>query len=100
MTGQTTERELGHQLRALRLKRELRQSELAQRAGIALNAVKNLESGNGATIGSLVSVLEVLGRAEWLKTLLPPVALSPREMLRARAPRQRVSRRRLEPPAA
>lgn len=88
------EAELGRQIRALRLRQDLDQQELADRAGIALNAVKNLESGKGATLRSLVQALRVLNRVDWLRALAPPVSISPVQMLKAKTPRQRASRKR------
>ena len=86
--------QLGRQIRALRLKQNLQQRELADRAGIALNAVKNLEGGKGATLRSLASALRVLNRLDWLRALAPSVSISPVQMLKAKAPRQRASRKR------
>ena len=91
------ELELGRQLRILRLRLNLNQRQLAERAGIALNVVKNLESGKGSTIRSLAQVLGVLDRAEWLGTLAPAVSISPVQMLRTKAPRRRASRKKQEP---
>lgn len=92
----TEEREaaLGRQLRNLRLRQNLDQRRLAEQAGVALNAVKNLEAGRGATVRSLIKVLRTLGRAEWLDTLAPEVSISPLQMLKAKPSRQRVSRGR------
>ena len=90
------EAEIGHQVRALRLRQDLNQRQVAERAGIALNAVKNLESGKGATLRTLTQTLRVLNRAEWLNTLAPAVSISPVQMLRTRAPRQRASRRKAD----
>jgi|SRR5687768_6849825 len=86
------EADIGRQLRVLRLKLNLNQQQLAERAGIALNVVKNLEGGKGSTLGSLVQVLRVLNRVEWLGTLAPAVSISPVQMLRTKAPRRRASR--------
>ncbi len=86
--------ELGRQIRALRIRQNLDQRQLSQRAGIALNAVKNLERGKGATLHSLIQALRVLNRADWLGSLAPAVSISPVQMLKTKAPRQRVSRRR------
>ncbi|HKY22072.1 MAG TPA: helix-turn-helix domain-containing protein [Vicinamibacterales bacterium] len=86
--------ELGRQIRALRLRHNLDQRQLADRAGIALNAVKNLENGKGATLRSLVQALRALNRVEWLRTLAPQVSISPVQMLKTKAPRQRASRKR------
>src|SRR5688500_8623134 len=88
---------LGRQLRVLRLRLNLNQQQLAERAGIALNVVKNLEGGKGSTVRSLAQVLRVLDRADWLNTLAPAVSISPVQMLRTKAPRQRASRRKQKP---
>ncbi|HQU33132.1 MAG: hypothetical protein B7Z68_03215 [Acidobacteria bacterium 21-70-11] len=86
--------ELGNHLRALRLRLELDQRQLAARAGVGLNAVKNLESGKGATVRSLVRVLRALDRTDWLSALAPQVTVSPLQVLKARRPRQRAARKR------
>lgn len=88
------EAELGRQIRNLRLRENLLQQELADRAGIALNAVKNLENGKGATLHSLVQTLRILNRADWILTLAPTVSISPVQMLSTKRPRQRASRKR------
>jgi transcriptional regulator with XRE-family HTH domain len=85
--------ELGRQVRALRLRQNLDQQQLANQAGIALNAVKNLERGKGATLRSLIQVLRVLNRVDWLRALAPAVSISPVQMLKTKAPRQRASPR-------
>ena len=92
-TPEEWEAELGRQLRDLRLRQNLDQRQLAERAGVALNAVRHLEAGQGATLSSLTKVLRALGRAEWLETLAPPVTISPLQMLKAKPRRQRASRK-------
>lgn len=86
--------ELGEQMRALRLRANLDQVSMAERAGIGLTAIKNLESGKGATLKTLIKALRVLERADWLGTLAPPVSVSPLQMLKAKPVRQRASKRR------
>ena len=81
--------ELGEQMRALRLRANLDQVSLAEQAGIGLTAIKNLESGKGATLKTLIKALRVLDRADWLGTLAPPVSISPLQMLKAKPARQR-----------
>jgi predicted transcriptional regulator len=68
------------------------QRKLAEQAGVALNVVKNLEAGKGATVTSLVKVLRALDRAEWMDSLAPAVSISPLLMLKAKPSRQRASR--------
>ena len=92
MTTEEWEATLGRQLRDLRLRQNLDQRRLAEQAGVALNVVKNLEAGKGATVKSLVKVLRALGRIEWLDTLAPAVSISPLQMLKSKPSRQRASR--------
>ena len=94
-TSAELEERLGARLRELRLLQNLDQKSLAQRAGVALNAVKHLEAGTGARVNSLIKVLRALERSEWLETLAPTVSISPMQMLKkgVREP-QRVRRRR------
>ncbi|MFH1028577.1 MAG: helix-turn-helix domain-containing protein [Pseudomonadota bacterium] len=91
-TPEEIEVEFGQHLRDLRLRRNIDQRQLAEQAGVALNAVKNLENGRGATLTSLVKVLRTLGRADWLDTLAPTVSISPLQILKSKKPRQRASK--------
>lgn len=81
--------QLGSHVKTLRLRQELTQAQLAERADVALGAVKNVESGRGARINTLVRLLKILGRASWIDTLAPEVSIRPMQMLRSSRPRQR-----------
>lgn len=96
MNGKTTkklEQELGRHLRDLRLRKNVDQRLLAEQAGVALNVVKNLESGKGTTVASLIKVLRALGREDWFSTLAPAISISPLQMIKAKPARQRASRK-------
>jgi transcriptional regulator with XRE-family HTH domain len=86
--------DIGQQLRLLRLRGTFDQRQVAREAGVALNVVKHLESGRGATLKSFIKVLRVLGRADWLSTLSPLVSISPLQMVKAKAARQRAPRKK------
>ncbi len=89
------EAEFGQQLRLLRLRQNIDQRQLAGQAGVALNVVKRLEAGRGATLKSLIRVLRALGRTDWLNTLAPVVSVSPLQMAKTKATRQRASSRKV-----
>lgn len=61
-------RRLGRDVRLLRLSGNWTQAELAARAGVSLRSVKDLERG-AATLRTLVRVVAVLGRNDWLAML-------------------------------
>lgn len=96
----TSERlvELGGQIRAQRLRLNLTLEEVAMNAGLSINVVRRLESGEGSTLASFVSVLRVLRRDEWLTTLQPAVTIDPLSMLKKHAPRQRAYKPRKPKP--
>lgn len=74
--------ELGNRLRALRLRKNITQEELAQRALIAVGTIKSLEKGKGK-LSSLIAVLRELDSLEQLDNLIPPITLSPLQMAEA-----------------
>ena len=91
------ERDLGEQLRNERVRQRLEQVQVAARAGVTRKTVSRLENGAGATVHSLMAVLRALGRADWIATLAPAIAVSPMELLRSqRPPKTRVRVRKDE----
>lgn len=88
LSTQELQAAVGRQVRALRLAANLSQGELARQAGVALGALKSLESDGSATLRTLTSVALCLGRREWLLGLQPAQTHTPAR-LRAGKPRQR-----------
>jgi transcriptional regulator with XRE-family HTH domain len=84
MTAKEIEVGFGQQIKALRLRKNLHQIELAKQAGIALSALKNLEQGKGAALKTLIKTLRALDRTEWLQTISPTVSISPMELAKSR----------------
>jgi len=74
--------ELGNRLRALRLRKNITQVELAERTLIAVGTIKSLEKGKGK-LSSLIAVLRELGSLEQLDNLIPPITLSPIQIAEA-----------------
>jgi len=89
------EAQLGEQFRALRIGAGFDQAQLAERAGVSLGSVRNLEQGKGSTLRTVVRVARALDRDSWFTALAPRVTVSPIDVFRARrAPRRRVYRSR------
>jgi transcriptional regulator with XRE-family HTH domain len=84
MTTAEIEASFGQQIKALRLRRNLHQIELAKQAGAALSALKNLELGKGTSLKTLIKILKALGRTDWLQSLSPRVSISPLELAGSR----------------
>jgi transcriptional regulator with XRE-family HTH domain len=95
------ETHLGEQVRAARIAAGLDQATVAELADLSVGAVKNLEGGKGSSLKTLIRVLRVLDRTDWLDALAPPITISPLQMLAAKragpGARRRVSSRRAGP---
>src|SRR6188474_1459026 len=86
--------ELGSRLRTQRLASRVTQQELAQRAGVALGAIKKLESDGNTTLQTFVRVVQALSLTSDLENVLmlkPHISIAEMERA-AMAPRQRARR--------
>lgn len=91
-TTEEMEQGLGEQIRQERLRQDITIDHVANHAGVSRNAVRRLETGAGATVGTMVSVLQVLDRLDWLNALRPAITISPMAMLKTPNGRQRASK--------
>ena len=85
--------EIGEALRQTRLQRNLSQKIVAERSQVSFNTVSNVELGNGASLKSFLAICRTLGKTDWIKTLSPPLGISPIEMMKRinKPQRQRAS---------
>ncbi|WP_350474624.1 helix-turn-helix transcriptional regulator [Stenotrophomonas sp.] len=80
---------LGQRVKARRLAANVSQAALADKAGISRRALVQLESGQGSTLHTLVSVFKALGLDHQLNQLALTPLISPMAMLKAKRPRSR-----------
>ena len=69
--------DLGKQIEAYRISRNLKQAELAEMAGISRSTLARLEAGNGGTIDSLARIMRALDIEDRLLDVMPDAKLSP-----------------------
>jgi len=69
--------DLGRQLEAYRISRNLKQADLAEMAGIGRATLARMEAGKGGTIDSLARVMRALGVEERLIEVVPAATISP-----------------------
>lgn len=87
---------LGRNLKEVRLRLNISQQVAADRSGISLKAIRNIEGGLNASTESLVKYCRTLCKTDWLMALAPPALdpaiferpLSAKKRLRARAAKQ------------
>lgn len=89
---------LGGRIRRLRIGRDLDQVTTAERAGVSEKALRNLETGRGSSVETLVRVLKALDALAGLDTLVPEPTVDPIALLRHRREPQRVRRVRAVKP--
>ena len=62
LSVETALKELGENLKTARLRRRLPQNQVAERAGISLNTLSKIESGNpGVAIGNVAAAIQAIG---------------------------------------
>ncbi|MDE2143631.1 MAG: helix-turn-helix transcriptional regulator [Elusimicrobia bacterium] len=76
------------------MQKNLTQQSLAAQAGVSMNALRHLESGQGANLTTLVRVVRALDRQEWLQSLAPKITINPLHMAASHATRQRARGRK------
>jgi len=74
--------ELGKRMKNHRIKTRFTQRELADRAGVSLFTVAQIEKGNPVSFSTLVALLRVLRLLENFELLLPEIEISPIEMMK------------------
>jgi transcriptional regulator with XRE-family HTH domain len=84
---------LGERLKRLRLNRNLDQRTTAEKAGISEKALRNLESGRGSTVETLLRVLKALDHLQGLDMLAPELSVNPLDLLRQPKARKRAPQR-------
>lgn len=88
-------RELGDNLKQMRLNQNLSQARLAEYAGLSRVTISRMEGGRAATILTIVQVLRVLERLDILNAFQEDEQVSPLQLLRMKKnQRQRASRPR------
>ena len=74
--------EVGKRLKAYRFQKKLTQQELADRAGISVFSVTQIEKGKAVTLNVFLSVLRVLRLLDNFELFIPEIGISPIEQLK------------------
>ncbi len=81
LSDKAIEKELGNRIKALRLRKNITQQELAEATTLSLNTIKSLESGRGK-LSTLIAVLRELGALDHLDSFIPEISISPIQLAR------------------
>ena len=81
------EQELGHRIKALRLRKNITQEALAESATLSVNSIKSLESGRGK-LSTLIAVLRELSALDQLDNFIPETVISPLQLAKMQGKRR------------
>lgn len=88
MTDKMIGAELGTRLKALRLRRNRTQQQVATAAAVSLNVIKALEAGKGK-LASLIAVLRELEALDDLDLFIPTPEISPLQLAKQRGKKRK-----------
>lgn len=88
ITDQELLQRIGGKLKEIRLEQNVKQKELAEKAGLSMFSISQMETGHNTSIQSIIQVLRALGRMDMLDAFI----LYNKEEENPLADRQRVSR--------
>ncbi len=90
------EKELGHRIKSLRLRKNMTQQGLAEAARLSINSIKSLEAGR-SKISTLIAVLRELNALDYLDNFIPETTISPLQLVKMQGKvRKRASGERLK----
>ena len=89
---------LGEQIKRLRVSQNRDQQTVAEKAGISEKSLRNLESGRGSTVETLIRTLKALDSLRGLEMLAPEPLVAPMQVLMQskKKPRERARRKQLK----
>lgn len=89
MTDAAIIAELGKRVKAIRVKKKFTQKEIAEKSGISIFTVSQIETGKNSSLASLIAVMRVLKLLENLEDFLSYPTISPIELLNQQTKRKK-----------
>ncbi|HHV40769.1 MAG: helix-turn-helix transcriptional regulator [Bacteroidota bacterium] len=74
--------EIGRRIKNYRLRKKLTQQQLAEKAGISVFTVAQIEKGNSVSLSMLIAAMRGLRLLDNLELLLPELEISPVELMK------------------
>ena len=84
-------KELGSRIKSARIDMDITQALMAERTGLSLRTISNLENGRDVSLRTLIEVLRVLDRVQSFDTVLPETVIRPSLIAYDIKPRERAS---------
>ncbi len=81
MSNDNVAQEIGKRLKTHRINKRFTQKQLAEKAGVSLFTIAQIEKGNPVSISMLIPVLRVLRLLDNMELLIPEPQISPVALL-------------------
>ena len=81
MTDAAISEEIGRRLKELRLRKNWTQKEIADFAGLSLQAIQNTEKGQ-STMATVIKILRPLKALDTLNNFIPELQISPIQLMK------------------
>jgi len=82
-------KELGERLKMYRVGLNITQKEMAEKSGLSVRTISNIESGCDVTVGSVLQYLTVVRLVGNIDHLIPESQLTPIDIMEGRTKRKR-----------
>ncbi len=82
MSNANVAQEIGKRLKTHRINKKLTQKQLAEKAGVSLFTIAQVEKGKSVSLSMLIPVLRVLRLIDNLELLVPEPQISPIALLK------------------
>ena len=89
-------KEIGRRIQRQRINIGLTQLQLAEKAGVSVRTVTNVECGNDAKMSVILSILRAENILGNIDSLLEEETIRPSDYLQLKKPRQRVGNRKVK----
>jgi len=97
MTDEEILKKIGQKLKEIRVEANIKQRDLAEKSGLSMFSISQMETGHNTSLLSLIQVLKVLGRMELLEPFLKEHEVNP-ELIEKFIKSQQPTRQRVTTP--
>lgn len=94
MSNQVIKKEIGQRIKRMRINAGITQEAMAEKTGLSIHAIGNIESGKGVSFDALLMVLRVLHMLENVNSFVPEIPLDPEDIVKLGKKRERVRAKR------
>lgn len=86
--------EIGTRVKDLRIAQEMTQAQLAEKSGVSLRTISNLEAGKDVSLSTFIEVLRTLNMLENINAVIPEQPVRPSHLVALGKKRERTRKKK------